>query len=334
MNEVIPGIYRFQTPLPRPDVLLGYINSYIVRGTDGLLMVDTGWNTDVSLKAVEDQLAEIGNTVKDISQIVITHIHPDHYGLVGRLKELSHAKVYIHRVDTQLVQNRYVNMEPLLEKTRNWLIANGVPPETVAALQNASVALAMRFVLPVAPDVQLEGDEIISTGMFNFKVIWTPGHSQGHICLYEPDKKVLFSGDTVLPHISPNIGLHPQSGGNPVLDYLTSLRELSKYDIEMVLPGHELPFSSVRARLEQLIRHHEERTRDILAQLTDIPKTGYQIAKGMPWHKDVGGSAFDKLGPLDQRLAVLETVAHLEYMRSQKTVIKTERDGLFLFQKA
>ncbi len=157
MNEVVPGIYRIQVPLPVRDILLGYVNSYLVRGDNGFLMVDTGWNIDAAYQAVVSQLAEIGADIRQISQIVVTHIHPDHYGLAGRLKEISHARLYVHRLDTALVQERYLNMDPLLKQTIERLRVNGVPPTTAAALQNASVSLAVRFVLPVAPDVQLEG---------------------------------------------------------------------------------------------------------------------------------------------------------------------------------
>ncbi len=333
MNEVIPGIYRIEVPLPDPDILLGYVNSYLVRGDKGFLMVDTGWNIDAAYQAVAAQLAEIGADIRQISQIVITHIHPDHYGLAGRLKEISHARLYVHRLDTALVQDRYLNMDPLLKQTIEWFMVNGVPPTMAGALQNASVSMAMRFVLPVAPDVQLEGGETISTGVFDLKVVWTPGHSKGHICLYEPANQLLFSGDHMLPNITPNIGLHPQSSANPIREFIASLRLIAAMDINLVLPGHEKPFTGAKERVAQLIEHHETRKRDIAAQLDHRPMTGYEVARGIPWHTDIAATGFDRLSFLDQRLAVVETLAHLEFMRSEGQVVKAERNGVIVYQK-
>ncbi len=334
MNEVVPGIYRIQVPLPVPDVLLGYVNCYLVRGDHGFLMVDTGWGTDSAYETLVSQLAEIGADITQISQIVITHIHPDHYGLAGRIKEISRAKVYIHRLDAQLVPERYLNMESLLDQTINWLVLNGVPPAEAPALQKASVSLAARFVLPVPPDVQLEGGETISTGVFDLKVVWTPGHSRGQVCLYEPTNQVLFSGDHLLPTITPNIGLHPQSSANPIRDFLASLRLVAAMDIRLVLPGHETPFAGARERVAQLIEHHETRKRDIAAQLDSGPKSGYEVARGVPWHTDIVATSFDRMSSLDQRLAVVETLAHLEYLRWEGQVIKARRNDTIGYQKA
>ena len=109
--------------------------------------------------------------------------------------------------------------------------------------------MGTRFVLPVAPDVQLEGGETISTGVFNLKVLWTPGHSKGHVCLYEPANKLFFSGDHLLPTITPNIGLHPQSSANPLQEFINSLRLIADMDINLILPGHEKPFTGAKERV-------------------------------------------------------------------------------------
>ncbi len=336
MTEIVPGIHQLKLPLPRPDVFLGYVNIYLVRGESGYLLVDTGWSTEEAFVALEEQLAEIGTKVGEISQIVVTHIHPDHSGLVGRLKQLCHAKFYLHHLEKDLIQPRYINMEPLLEQTNRWLQTNGVPEAELPSLQKASVEMARRFVTVALPDVTLSGDETIPTGFFTFKVLWSPGHSPGQICLYEPEKKLLFSGDHILPTITPNIGLHPQSSANPLGDFIKSLNEIKQLDIDLVLPGHENPFTGLSTRIDALIQHHEQRKSNIVKALKDGAKTTYQIANRILWMTDEYGEegiSYQSLAPLDKRLAVLETLAHLELLRIDGKIDKSSRNSIIYYHR-
>ena len=150
MIKVIPGIYQLQIPIP--ETSLEYINVYLVQGDNGYLLVDTGWNTSEAFDSLKKQLAEIGVDIKDISQIAVTHIHPDHYGLVGKLKQLSQAKFALHYLERDLIESRYINMEGLLQQTAQWLHINGVPPGELTNLQTASVGMAS-FVVPTPPDI-------------------------------------------------------------------------------------------------------------------------------------------------------------------------------------
>ena len=111
MIEVVPGIYQLQLPLPSPDIFLGYVNIYLIRGDGEYLLVDTGWNTEEAFNSLKRQLSEIGVDFGDISQIVATHVHPDHYGMAGRLKQLSQAEIALHYRDKELIALRYINMD-------------------------------------------------------------------------------------------------------------------------------------------------------------------------------------------------------------------------------
>ncbi len=330
MIEVIPGIY--QLPVPIPDNPLGYTNTYLVRGDNECLLVDTGWNTPEAFDSLKQQLAEIGVNIEDISQIVITHIHPDHYGLAGRLKQLSRAKIALHHLDKDFIESRYINMDNLLHQIAQWLHINGVPADELSQLRAASMGM-MKFVTPTSPDVTLRGEETITVGSFSFQVLWTPGHSPGHISLYEPQRKVLISGDHILPNITPNIGLHPQSSPNPLNDYLNSLNTMKQLEVSLILPGHENPFTGLQQRIEQLIQHHEERNSEIVTTLNATPKTAYQIATGITWMRDVNGVGWDKLGPWDKRMAVLETLSHLEAMRANQRLDKFVQDDIIYYRR-
>ena len=330
MTEVTPGIYQLRLPLP-PGSSVKYVNDYLVQGDNEYLLVDTGWNTEEAFEALKGQLAEIGVSFSDITQIVVTHIHPDHYGLAGRLKQLSRAKIALHYLEGNLIGSRYVNMGELLQQIEHWLHINGVAANELPELQTASLGME-KFVAPASPDVILRGGETVAIGSLNFQVIWTPGHSPGHISLYEPTQKILVSGDHILPTITPNIGLHPQSSRNPLADYLNSLNALKRLDVVLILPGHEKPFSGLEQRIEVLIQHHKQRNAEILKTLAAESKTAYQISTEISWMSD--GTSWHSLSPRNKRLALLETIAHLESMGTEGKVNKFSRDSITHYQSS
>jgi len=238
----------------------------------------------------------------------------------------------MHELERDLIKSRYINMDQLLQEVARSLQVNGTPPDELSKLQKASLPMR-KFVAPILPDVTLYGGETITTGYFNFEVFWTPGHSPGHICLYEPTRKILFSGDHILPTITPHVGLHPQSGSNPLGDYLDSLEGLKQLDVKLVLPGHEHPFTNFRSRVEEIIQHHKQRNAQILSALNSESKTAYQIANEIPWVDDVNSVSLDKLDSWNRRMAVLETMSHLEAMRANREVDRFSRDDIIHYQR-
>ena len=332
MTEVIPGIHRFKLPLPAKRFSTEYVNTYLVRGNNGYLLVDTGWNTSEAFASLQKQMAEIGIDFKDITQIVITHIHPDHYGLSGRLKQMSHAKLILHHLDKKLIKSRYINMDKLLRQINQWLQSNGAPNNELDELRTASVRMS-QFVATVSPDITLRDGEIITNGLFSFKALWTPGHSPGHICLYEPNRKILISGDHVLTTITPNVGLHPQSSENPLGDYINSLNRLKQLDVDLVLPGHEELFTDLRTRVDETLQHHEDRNLEILKSITADPKTAYQIAREISWKTGKGDAGWQSLPPLHKRMAILEILAHLKTMVIDGRVDKSSRNGIIFYRQ-
>jgi glyoxylase-like metal-dependent hydrolase (beta-lactamase superfamily II) len=162
-------------------------------------------------------------------------------------------------------------------------------------------------------------------------VIRTPGHSPGHICLYEPRKRLLFSGDHVLYDVTPHVGFHPQSGDNPLGDYISSLKRVQNLNVSFVLPGHGPIFNSLKLRVAEILYHHEQRMRNIMRALKDGLKTAYQIAEEIPWMTDQGSVAFRDLTSWDRRLAVMETMAHLKLLVAEGKVGDVDMDGVSLY---
>ncbi len=327
MSEIYPGIHWLKLPITVEQSNLTHVNVYLIKGTKGYLLVDSGWNTDESFTTFHNYLLKHGLSFLDIKQILITHVHPDHYGMAGRIKQLSGAEIMMHHIEKDFIRPRYINMNELLALTDKALTANGASAKEMEVLRDASLGLE-NFVVPTLPDTTLHDGEIIKTGLFTFRVIWTPGHSSGHLCLYEPEKKIFLSGDHILPKITPNVGLHPQSIENPLGRYIESLQQIKKLDIKLMLPGHDQPFKNVKTRINEIIKHHNQRNLEILKTLELGAQTAYKIAQEISWGNN---NTWKNLPPFHKRMAVFETLAHLEMMAAEERVDKVSRKGVFYY---
>jgi glyoxylase-like metal-dependent hydrolase (beta-lactamase superfamily II) len=309
---------------------VSHVNVYLIEGAKENMLIDTGWDTPDAFTTLNKELRSYGFTFKDISQIVITHVHPDHYGLSGKLKQLCGCKIALSDIEMEMIETRYVHTAELLKQMRWFLLANGVPKNGILQLSEASMPVR-KLVVPTTPDVILKEGKKISLDPFEFKVFVTPGHSPGHICLYEPNRKLLFSGDHILPEITPNISLHPQSGENPLGDYLNSLEQIMKLDVTMAFPGHGPAFSGIRQIIDGIRRHHDQRSKAILKSLQDTMKTAYQVATEIPWQADIKPGSFQNLSIFDQRLAIMETLAHIEFLRKEGKVQLFQQEDTNLY---
>ena len=330
MTEIISGIYQIRLPIPNNP--LENTNVYLVRGDSECLLIDAGWNDEAAFQSFKKQLTEIGLSGKDISQIIVTHAHRDHYGLAGRLAQLSRARISLHYQEINLLLPRYRNMEEFIHQTDRWFHSHGVPPNELPTAQAALAGMG-RSGSHAQPDTTLKGGETIPAGAFKLKVLWTPGHSPGHICLYEPNKKILFAGDHVLPVITPNVSLPPQSELNPLGDFINSLSVVKQLDVSLVLPAHEQIFTDLPARVEQIIQHHKHRNFEILEAIKAEPRTAYQISNEITWMPELGGARFQDLAPWDKRMAVSETLAHLQAMTKDGVVTRSRRDDIYYYRR-
>jgi glyoxylase-like metal-dependent hydrolase (beta-lactamase superfamily II) len=333
-SQLTRDIHQIKVPIPNNE--LGFTNVYLLRGEDGYLMIDTGWNGDDSFNSLCSQLDELHVGFGDIKQIIVTHHHRDHYGLVRRIKERCSAAVSLHQDDMPMIVNEangIENAHQALEEVQHWLHTNGVPEQDLPPANALLERLRTGFNFP-HPDIQLHGDETISTGNFNLKVLHTPGHAPGHVCLFEESKGILFAGDHVLPIITPNISLHPRTPeANPLGDFIKSLNKVAELDAGLVLPAHQNTFSGLRKRVAELKQHHEVRNSEILKAMKDNPRTAYQISAEITWMPESGGVKWKNLAPWDRRLALAETLAHLEAMRLDGSVEMVPQNSLILYKQ-
>lgn len=304
VERVRPGLWS--VPVPIPDNPLGYVFVYVFETDSGPYIVDAGWNTEESWEALRAGLVVAGTDIGSVQGVLVTHIHPDHYGLAGRVREASGAWVALHPADAALVRDRYDEPAALVVRMAEGLSAMGAPPEASEELSQAAMKV-LRFVTTVAPDVLLEDGARPDVPGWDLTAVWTPGHSPGHLCFWEPRNRVLLSGDHVLPRITPNIGFHPQSGADPLGDFLRSLGKLAPYgDAKEVLPAHEHRFVGLSGRLDALTAHHEARFEEVLEALRDGCTTAWEIAQRMHWSRP-----WERIEGFMRRAALAEAAAHL-----------------------
>jgi glyoxylase-like metal-dependent hydrolase (beta-lactamase superfamily II) len=313
IDKVMPPVEQIRPdmwsiPVPMPDNPLRYVLIYLLEVPRGVVLVDAGWNTEEAWGALLAGLASAGYGVTDVQGVLVTHIHPDHYGLAGRVQEASGAWVALHPMDEALLHDRY---EPsvipkLIALTKIHLGRCGVPDEISDELSESSMGIS-NLIRQARVDVLLEdGDRVDITG-WDLRAVWTPGHSPGHLCFFDPTRRLLLSGDHVLPRISPAVTVHPQQRPSPLADFMDSLAKVGRLDVDEVLPAHEYRFRGLGDRVDGLIAHHERRLGEVLAAVTASPGvTAWQIAIGLTWARP-----WETLPPFLRRSAAGETLAHL-----------------------
>ncbi len=323
-REVAPGIWKITLPIPFP---LRTVNLYALVGNDGWALVDTGMGMPDARTAFAAALQKAGLSIDRLRTIVLSHDHPDHIGLSGELREQSGATVYMHPIDAESMRILWQNMYPEhFMDVSKFFRQHGMPTgEPWFSQANPDQLRNIIGVPPHEAITLVEDGQYLDLAGEQYRVIWTPGHSDGHICLFRERDGVFIAADHVLPRITPNVGLYSENDrANPLGDYLHSLRKVSALPASIVLPGHGEPFKDLAARVEEIIEHHEQREMQILTLLDEQPQHAYRLAEQLFGSRLKSNEA--------RRMAVAETLSHLEYLRigGQVEQHKTT-DGLILY---
>lgn len=319
VEQVRPGLWS--VPVPIPANSLRYVFVYVFETDRGPYLVDTGWNTEEAYAALCSGLEEAGTSVGDVQGILVTHLHPDHYGLAGRVREASGAWIGLHPADAELIHDRYVDPGYLVEMMGTMLRDVGAPLEELEGLKGAALPV-LPLVTPATPDVLVEDLDKLDVPGWDLTALWTPGHSPGHLCLWDGERRLLLSGDHVLPRITPNIAFHPQAGDDPLGTYLASLDRVAKYDAAEVLPGHEHRFVGLAERVAELHEHHERRFVEVVAAIEAGATTGWELATVMKWSRP-----WSSIDGFMRRAAVLETLAHLRALEVRGVLREVRAEG-------
>jgi glyoxylase-like metal-dependent hydrolase (beta-lactamase superfamily II) len=179
-------------------------------------------------------------------------------------------------------------------------------------------------------DTLLQGEESPIGDSGHLRAILTPGHSPGHICIYDEKNRVLFSGDHVLVEITPHISPSHLTSRDQLRQYLTALRKIQYLDVSLVLPAHERPFDHLSRRVDEILEHHGKRLDEVLEALFGHMLSPWDIAHRVEWA--VG--KWDQMDATNRVLAVRETVAHLQLLEQRGQVSPVEQDGVNLYRLA
>lgn len=301
--------------VPIPDNPLGHTLVYVVETDRGPVLVDTGWDDPASWDTLAAGLAVCGTAVQDVHGVVITHHHPDHHGLSAKVREASGAWVAMHAADAAVVRRtREARPERWFSYMSAKLAAAGAPEEHLAPLRTPR---ALPGLSPALPDREIVPGELLDLPGRRLRAVWTPGHTPGHVCLHLeeqhpgrlPGNGRLFSGDHVLPRITPHIGLYEDPDAatvtDPLGDYLDSLERIGRLAPAEVLPAHQHAFTGAADRVQELLDHHEERLTGLLGLLTE-PLTPWRLAERMEWNRP-----WEQIPHGSRNIAVSEAEAHL-----------------------
>jgi glyoxylase-like metal-dependent hydrolase (beta-lactamase superfamily II) len=320
-EEIAEDLYRVRIPLP--GLSLGFVNSYVVRSDRRSLIIDPGLYHDKSFEVMLNVLRKLDISLEE-TDYFITHSHGDHIGLVYKLVR-SGSIVYINELETQTIFKIQTGI--LSSETADFLRLSGfpekdpdkiIPPRAIREFKTGGSP----------PFSFINNQDAIQRGIYRFTCIATPGHSKGHMCLFEPSKKVLIAGDHLLREITP-IVQGKIDGENPLEDYLASLDKIDRLDIRTVLPGHGDVFGDCKERIEEIRRHHQERNSEILSILRGKKRNIYEIAKLMTWKTE--SESWESMPPTQQYFAAGEAFSHLIYLERERTVSKTLENGEALY---
>jgi glyoxylase-like metal-dependent hydrolase (beta-lactamase superfamily II) len=279
----------------------------------GLGLVDAGWEHEEGWQALTSGLAGIGASVADVRGVLVTHLHFDHLGLAGRVREASGAWVAMHPADAGVVRElNGRSAEQAAAAEVDFLLRLGADPDEARA-DAADPAAMEPFLRMAAPDRLLEDGDLADLPGWRLRALHTPGHTAGHLCFAEERTGLLFSGDHVLPRISPNISTTEEGEADPLRSYLSSLAAVRDLDPAEVLPAHEWRFRGLAARVDQLSAHHEHRLAELARALREHPgSTPWQLAAHLTWSRP--WSSYRRRMRI---FAVTETDAHLRLLGSR-----------------
>ncbi|MGO9417610.1 MAG: MBL fold metallo-hydrolase [Syntrophobacteraceae bacterium] len=318
VEEILPNLYLIKIPLPGSP--LGWLNSYVIKGPDRNLVIDTGLNRRECLEAMQAGLGEIEVDLKK-TDFYITHMHADHIGLAPILAKDT-STVYINRPDKEYMEN-WIGWDAII----GFAGLNGLSAKELQAALSNHPAYKYGIDVPAEASAVDEGDTF-RYGGYCFQAVATPGHTRGHTCLYEPEKKVLVSGDHILFDITPNITCWTEKE-NPLKSYLASLDKIYGMQVDLVLPGHRGALGNCRSRITELKEHHRSRLEEALSILKQGPKNAYEVASMMTW--DIECDSWEAFPASQKYFATAEAVAHLRYLEDSGQIFRENKAGSIVF---
>ncbi|MFT4396677.1 MBL fold metallo-hydrolase [Gordonia lacunae] len=329
-HPVVDGVHRI--PLTLPQDGLRAVNVYVLETDSGIALIDGGWHRPDTHRELTEALATIGHTPADIHDVFVTHIHRDHYTFAVELRRRYGCRVHLGAAEAP----------GLAEIAR---VDSNVPESSLrevrraGARELADTVYALTIAEPFSIDDWEHPDGWLEPGLLplpgrRIEAVHTPGHTKGHIVFHDHDHRLSFTGDHILPTITPSIGFELGEWEKPLAKFLRSLELLVDDRGHTIAPAHGAVGGQIGARAEALLAHHEHRFSQIVDLLTgrERPLSGHAVAQGLPWTRH--NRSLHALDTFNQLIAVCETMAHLDVLVGRADVRVDARDGVEYFSVA
>ena len=309
VEEVRPGIFAIALSMPGMQPPYAFVYAILEADSREVHLIDAGLDTDENWAELGRALESLGRRIDDIASVTATHMHRDHLGLASQIRRTSGAIVRLHDWETAALERHAtlgIEEDPHAVLTR-WSVPESSRQElleTAARLAGTDDPEATDVVI----DERLQDGDRIELGAYVARVIHTPGHTSGHVCLAIESEQLVFTGDHVLPGINPGIALGGERVADPLGEYFASLDRLAEFAGAEALPGHGYRFTGLGERCAEIRAHHEKRTRAVASGLAADPHaTIWDIASKITWSAGwenlAGVSLFSALAQVEMHVA-------------------------------
>ncbi|WP_167042333.1 MBL fold metallo-hydrolase [Salinibacterium sp. ZJ454] len=297
--ELYPGVWQLRIPFTTSR--LGYVFSYLIEDSTGdVHLIDPGPAHPDAWAALTGGFESVGHRIDEVRSVLLTHLHHDHAGAATRVRSVSGAVVLLHERDA-VDLHRFRPYSQCLERMDGW----GVPEDAQGDIRRSvDQAFASTLVRGAADGVIADG-EILDIPGRRIEAVWTPGHTRGHLVFADAGQGALFTGDHLLPRITPGIGLGMLGDENPIEEYLWSLARMSRFESFRAHPGHEHSFSGISHRCLQLRDRHERRGEGLRVLAEESPGASlWDLTRALPW-----SHGWDSVSGHHQLSALVQTEA-------------------------
>lgn len=307
------GVHLIRTPVPYP---LKFVNCYLIENDQGWALIDAGCNTADTREFWKATLAQYGVAKGQLTDLYVTHFHPDHLGAAGWLQQEWGCRVIMNGPDWEWAQTQW---EPTCQQ--GYLIEqlyrnHGCPSDLASRVREQFIEQRNDTIPLPEQVVTIEVGSVVRLAGVDYDVLALPGHADGMVGYWNADAQVLFAGDAILPHITPNVGLWPRCRANPLGDYLETLRRIERMDPSLTLAGHGKLIENTAERARQILDHHDERLDIMEGMVSSGVQSAVEVAMLYFQLKD--------LTPHQVRFALGETLAHLEYLVREGRLARNE----------
>jgi glyoxylase-like metal-dependent hydrolase (beta-lactamase superfamily II) len=313
-DRVLPGVWRLRLPLPWPGVPHG--NAWAISSGSGIVLVDTGISEPGSMQQLEYALDQAGLRLDHVRLLVCTHAHSDHYGLAGPIVDYTGCELWMHP-DHEHVRRSAQNPEAVFRRRMEVALQSGVPAAAVEAYREQRKDAPLGVARFIEPDRELLPGVEVHTDQGVFAVYETPGHAPSHVCLHEPERGLLISGDHLLGRVSLyyDYGWTPDPAG----EFLRSMDVIDQLDSSLCLPGHGRPFRDVKEHIEANRREVAERIERVRSALREgEPKTPFEVVPALLGDPNPS--------PMMVTWGLSEALAYLDHLEALGEVTRVDRE--------